>query len=83
MRKVVYRRFVPAKYSGTFSMTPDKDTGVFEEKMTHMGYFHQWVNSDKGSLAIVENGEGQVEEVLHSNLKFTSPIKQKKRKTNN
>lgn len=68
MRKVVYRRLIPEKYTGSFR--------VFEEKMTHMGYFHQWVYSDEtGTLAIVENEEGLIEEVLYSNLKFISPVK--------
>lgn len=75
MRKVIYRRFISAKYSKG-NMLPDEGTGVFEEKMTHIGYFHQWVYGyETGPLAIVENEEGLIEEVLYSNLKFISPVK--------
>lgn len=85
MRKVLYKKWIPAKYpDGANSVncitTHRKLEGTFcwEPDFIHEGIFHQWANAfeqfefgiGNHVVALIENPDGTISEVLPTNLKF-------------
>ena len=83
MRKVLFKKWIPAekiKSECGFYTTTKSGTRCWEADYTHEGTFHEWglaVNGDDQAytVAIVELSNGQITEVLPSNVKFLEPIK--------
>lgn len=76
MRKVLYKKFIPKQWGDDKKMV--EGTNCWEPEFINSGVFHQWglcmeytgENSGTWSVALVENSDGTMEEVLPSNLKF-------------
>jgi hypothetical protein len=79
MRKVKFKKWIPREYTvGT--LIPITGTGVSQSDFLTDGYFHQWgcayeeFESGPGNytIAIVEDMNGVIHDVLPTNLKFIS-----------
>lgn len=84
-RKVLFRKWIPTEYkkNETGGMTKVEGTGVLEKEFENKGIFHGFGFSmeedEQGftnySVAIIEDEEGLVREVLPSNMKFSEKEK--------
>lgn len=82
MRKVLYKKWIPTVYDHSVSgvKTTVHGTGCFQKDFATFGLFHQWGVSyeefENGpgnyTVAIVENEDGTISEVLPVNIKFIS-----------
>jgi hypothetical protein len=83
MRKVLYKKWIPVEYiqSAGLSRRQIIGTGCWEHDFINEGIFHQWGNAyeefESGAgnftVALIENADGTMSEVLPSNLKFIEP----------
>lgn len=80
MRKVLYNQWIPAKYDNAEgSKKLVQNTQCWETDFKNEGVFHQWGYAyeefDNGpgnyTVAIVELPNGEIKEILPSNIKFT------------
>jgi hypothetical protein len=77
MRKVIFKKWIPARYEAGKSKPVD-GTNCWEENFLNVGVFHQWANAYEESsegfgnytVALVEVPDGTIVEVLPSNIKF-------------
>jgi hypothetical protein len=79
MRKVLFKKWIPKEIIGTDALRRIKqDTNCWEKDFTTEGLFHQWAFAyeefETGpvnyTVALVELPNGEVIQVLPSNLKF-------------
>lgn len=83
MRKILYRKWIPADYHHPYSKmggvhTPIEGTNCWETDFRHEGAFHQWGTGYKETsnglisytVALVETQNGLIIEVLPNNIKF-------------
>lgn len=79
MRKVMYKKWIDKKHieeNGCLKI--QVGTNCWEEGYPNAGTFHQWANAYEESsagfgnftVALVENPDGTISQVLPSNLKF-------------
>lgn len=81
MRKVLFKKWIPREeiQEASFKRTRE-GTNCWEKDFINEGLFHQWASSyqefENGAgnftIALVELPNGEIEEVLPSNLKFVS-----------
>ncbi len=74
MRNVLFKKWLQAQREDDGRITR---RACFEDDFTHEGVFHQWgVTYEDGegssTVAIVEDCEGLIHEVLPANVKFTT-----------
>lgn len=84
MRKVKFKRWIDNTYRTVTNSNNqcikirNEDTGKWEENFTHEGVFHQWASAyeefESGAgnyiVALIELENGEIIEVLPSNIKF-------------
>ena len=79
MRKVAYNNWIKPEYE-LQGRRKIEGTGCWETKFKHIGLFHQWASAYEEfelgagnyTVALIENPDGTISEVLPSNLKFLS-----------
>ena len=77
MRKVKFKKWIPAKYINNL-LGNEKGSNCWENDYLHDGVFHEWGSAYEESntgfgnytIAIVEQEDGTIVEVLPSNIKF-------------
>lgn len=82
MRKVLYKKWIPIQYAPVENGSRAKihGTGKWEDDFINEGLFHQWgvsyeemvEGTGNYNVAIIENADGTISEVLPSNMKFIS-----------
>lgn len=81
MRKVLFKKWIPREEIGEGAFRRQKEgTNCWEKDFTNAGVFHQWgcsydeFESGAGNftVAIIETPDGNIEQVLPSNLQFIS-----------
>jgi len=83
MRKVLFKKWIPAEYktisskTSCYRLTID-GTGKWEDEFSQEGVFHYWGNTyeefksgvDNYTVALIELENGEMVEVLPTNIKF-------------
>lgn len=83
MRKVLFKKWIPlrrVKLEGNSYESPEPGTHCWDPEFIHEGLFHGWgfnyeeFDSGPGnfSIALIENPDGTISEVLPQNIKFIS-----------
>lgn len=84
MRKVLFKKWIPAEYVPIEGIVKGKGiakgTNCWESDFTHEGVFYQWASAyeefENGAgnytVALIETPDGTIESVLPSNIKFIS-----------
>ena len=77
-RKILFKKWVPIRWADDAAHKRIAGTGCWEEEYTQAGLFHEW-GSDYETLedgvgnytiAIIELPNGEIVEILPSNIKF-------------
>ena len=81
MRKVLFKKWIPREIEKfQLGERTKKGTGCFMEEFTEKGLFHQWAAAyEEGSagfgnytVALIELPNGEIVQMLPSNIKFIS-----------
>ena len=81
LRKVKFKKFIPVLYEdieGQYSKSIVEGTGMLEKDFIHNGFFHKWgqtyeefeANAGNYSIGIIEDMQGEIQEVTPSWIKF-------------
>lgn len=81
MRRVKFKKWIPATYTSmgnNCTQVKNEGTGKWDDDFIHEGVFHQWANAyeefESGAgnytVALVELENGEMVEVLPTNIKF-------------